>query len=139
YLEDSFDRKEGVISRMFSNKPKSSILIKAVNQKSNPVANITLKLNSKKEREYAQTDHQGYARFGMLDEGDSFSVLEKQNNEEVILNDFVCDGRSEEHTSELQSRFDLVCRLLLEKKTRSAADGHRFTCRRWCCGTRVGY
>src|SRR5438105_12768064 len=27
-----------------------------------------------------------------------------------------CDGRSEEHTSELQSRVDLVCRLLLEKK-----------------------
>src|SRR5699024_11676937 len=26
------------------------------------------------------------------------------------------DTRSEEHTSELQSRFDLVCRLLLEKK-----------------------
>src|SRR5437868_13116376 len=27
--------------------------------------------------------------------------------------------RSEEHTSELQSRFDLVCRLLLEKKKRT--------------------
>src|SRR5699024_11267593 len=26
-------------------------------------------------------------------------------------------NRSEEHTSELQSRFDLVCRLLLEKQT----------------------
>src|SRR5699024_11864118 len=26
--------------------------------------------------------------------------------------------RSEEHTSELQSRFDLVCRLLLEKKNK---------------------
>src|SRR5699024_12453665 len=26
------------------------------------------------------------------------------------------EARSEEHTSELQSRFDLVCRLLLEKK-----------------------
>src|SRR5437868_8895181 len=26
------------------------------------------------------------------------------------------ERRSEEHTSELQSRFDLVCRLLLEKK-----------------------
>src|SRR5699024_11644310 len=26
------------------------------------------------------------------------------------------NGRSEEHTSELQSRFDLVCRLLLETK-----------------------
>src|SRR2546428_9290305 len=28
-------------------------------------------------------------------------------------------GRSEEHTSELQSRSDLVCRLLLEKKKNS--------------------
>src|SRR2546422_1765734 len=27
------------------------------------------------------------------------------------------EGRSEEHTSELQSRLHLVCRLLLEKKT----------------------
>src|SRR5687768_17721058 len=31
-------------------------------------------------------------------------------------------GRSEEHTSELQSRLHLVCRLLLEKKK---------ACRRW--------
>src|SRR5699024_12624658 len=32
----------------------------------------------------------------------------------------MCGGpRSEEHTSELQSRFDLVCRLLLEKKKKS--------------------
>src|SRR5699024_12182253 len=28
--------------------------------------------------------------------------------------DLMKNGRSEEHTSELQSRFDLVCRLLLE-------------------------
>src|SRR2546428_4898175 len=28
-------------------------------------------------------------------------------------------GRSEEHTSELQSRSDLVCRLLLEKKKKT--------------------
>src|SRR5699024_11407592 len=28
------------------------------------------------------------------------------------------EARSEEHTSELQSRFDLVCRLLLEKKNK---------------------
>src|SRR5207249_8969467 len=34
--------------------------------------------------------------------------------------------RSEEHTSELQSRFDLVCRLLLEKKkTRQAPLARR--------------
>src|SRR5207249_11813127 len=31
--------------------------------------------------------------------------------------------RSEEHTSELQSRFDLVCRLLLEKKNMLAQPG----------------
>src|SRR5690349_23379752 len=30
------------------------------------------------------------------------------------------EGRSEEHTSELQSRRDLVCRLLLEKKKKRA-------------------
>src|SRR5207249_12001939 len=30
--------------------------------------------------------------------------------------------RSEEHTSELQSRFDLVCRLLLEKKKRNESN-----------------
>src|SRR5207249_6363927 len=32
--------------------------------------------------------------------------------------------RSEEHTSELQSRFDLVCRLLLEKK--KTIDNHPY-------------
>src|SRR5207249_9242246 len=32
---------------------------------------------------------------------------------------FVVYPRSEEHTSELQSRFDLVCRLLLEKKNKN--------------------
>src|SRR5207249_5574093 len=31
--------------------------------------------------------------------------------------------RSEEHTSELQSRFDLVCRLLLEQKNDELRDG----------------
>src|SRR5699024_11783348 len=33
-----------------------------------------------------------------------------------VLPIFEMHQRSEEHTSELQSRFDLVCRLLLEKK-----------------------
>src|SRR2546429_4019546 len=31
------------------------------------------------------------------------------------------DGRSEEHTSELQSRLHLVCRLLLEKKKKATS------------------
>src|SRR5438067_5286649 len=33
--------------------------------------------------------------------------------------DDLAKERSEEHTSELQSRFDLVCRLLLEKKKKN--------------------
>src|SRR5438067_5548248 len=35
--------------------------------------------------------------------------------------------RSEEHTSELQSRFDLVCRLLLEKKKNTTTKNLRNT------------
>src|SRR5699024_11354342 len=35
--------------------------------------------------------------------------------------------RSEEHTSELQSRFDLVCRLLLEKKKERNNTGRTMT------------
>src|SRR2546428_5418887 len=34
--------------------------------------------------------------------------------------------RSEEHTSELQSRSDLVCRLLLEKKKRRQHTSHPY-------------
>src|SRR5699024_12128897 len=34
----------------------------------------------------------------------------------TFFDNSACCSRSEEHTSELQSRFDLVCRLLLEKK-----------------------
>src|SRR3712207_9585164 len=38
------------------------------------------------------------------------------NNVDVLECEFVKEPRSEEHTSELQSRQYLVCRLLLEKK-----------------------
>src|SRR2546429_1698092 len=54
----------------------------------------------------------------------------------LIQGDFA--GRSEEHTSELQSRLHLVCRLLLEKKKKiytkfsSAAD----VCGDYICGGR---
>src|SRR5699024_11297046 len=48
-----------------------------------------------------------------------------QNQEEGVVPNFFmihAQDRSEEHTSELQSRFDLVCRLLLEKKNIIHAD-----------------
>src|SRR5438309_7008225 len=34
--------------------------------------------------------------------------------------------RSEEHTSELQSQFHLVCRLLLEKKKKNTNNQHQY-------------
>src|SRR5699024_12440326 len=41
---------------------------------------------------------------------------QQQQQHHMTISSSVLGGRSEEHTSELQSRFDLVCRLLLEKK-----------------------
>src|SRR5699024_12443312 len=49
----------------------------------------------------------------------NFSPLEHRIQTTTVFSlekPLVLDLRSEEHTSELQSRFDLVCRLLLEKK-----------------------
>src|SRR5260370_3116360 len=46
--------------------------------------------------------------------GDTIFIRAAQNGEHIVaLNQ---EGRSEEHTSELQSHLNLVCRLLLEKK-----------------------
>src|SRR5207249_11594210 len=47
---------------------------------------------------------EAYLNLGIL-------LLDKQESAAAV-------ARSEEHTSELQSRFDLVCRLLLEKKNK---------------------
>src|SRR5699024_11276585 len=47
---------------------------------------------------------------------DKYQVSRERQDEYAVL------SRSEEHTSELQSRFDLVCRLLLEKKKRIQAN-----------------
>src|SRR5699024_327559 len=65
--------------------------------------------------EWLGPDH--HAAFGtstelltkLLDAGERLPV-------HVHPDDAFAKDRSEEHTSELQSRFDLVCRLLLEKK-----------------------
>src|SRR5699024_12586040 len=57
-------------------------------------------------------------RLSML--GSSSSALRWATNKISLLPSIASSKalteRSEEHTSELQSRFDLVCRLLLEKK-----------------------
>src|SRR5699024_12447709 len=60
--------------------------------------------------------------FNRLEERHVTAVLSNMGRIEVdealqpYIRRFSAFSRSEEHTSELQSRFDLVCRLLLEKK-----------------------
>src|SRR5438067_6602307 len=45
----------------------------------------------------------------------------------TMVTGVVYHQRSEEHTSELQSRFDLVCRLLLEKKKKKIKNNNNIT------------
>src|SRR2546422_7647665 len=49
-------------------------------------------------------------------------VVDLRNRHLVLQRGF--EMRSEEHTSELQSRLHLVCRLLLEKKKHIKTDSH---------------
>src|SRR5699024_12223166 len=53
---------------------------------------------------------------GQSDPGISFDFFAQISLPLLLL--IFGSHRSEEHTSELQSRFDLVCRLLLEKKNK---------------------
>src|SRR5687768_18319235 len=48
-----------------------------------------------------------------------FITLRVNDDQEVANEVFKMNNRSEEHTSELQSRLHLVCRLLLEKKQKN--------------------
>src|SRR5688572_6237453 len=59
------------------------------------------------------------ASAGHMEQGASFSSpVSREGNSQ---------GRSEEHTSELQSQSNLVCRLLLEKKKNKTAKTSKFT------------
>src|SRR2546429_2544667 len=53
-------------------------------------------------------------------------LVSKVPDEQVMADlDGAVQWRSEEHTSELQSRLHLVCRLLLEKKKKQKTDKER--------------
>src|SRR2546430_4178531 len=60
------------------------------------------------------------------------TLFRSQRGQRDILNSHTCSdgrityGRSEEHTSELQSQSNLVCRLLLEKKKSRGRQRRRF-------------
>src|SRR2546430_7859904 len=69
-----------------------------------------------------EVDHTGVQLFEQLR---LIEILEYQRDLRMVASQLLLDGtgyrkRSEEHTSELQSQSNLVCRLLLEKKKKSA-------------------
>src|SRR2546422_3561549 len=55
-------------------------------------------------------------RLGVALSGERMSPRDQHAPELAVVVDLAVEDRSEEHTSELQSRLHLVCRLLLEKK-----------------------
>src|SRR3712207_8493794 len=78
-------------------------------------------INKRHEVTVVESDAHRYAvveqeleHSAMYGDGSELWVLERSGIERA---DLVVAVRSEEHTSELQSRQYLVCRLLLEKKT----------------------
>src|SRR5207249_6084435 len=88
-------------------------------------------MNQKKEQ-FGGLDKRnaaGAAALALLIAGTAVSATPRSN--------ITARSRSEEHTSELQSRFDLVCRLLLEKKKNSdASSALRHARRRTICWPR---
>src|SRR5437867_7903736 len=63
--------------------------------------------------------------FRSLGHEDDVLALEAGDLDERLVHRLrVGGGRSEEHTSELQSPYDLVCRLLLEKKKKKHVHTH---------------
>src|SRR5688572_32461591 len=59
-----------------------------------------------------------YGEYWKLRELDKLDTIYKETNGKI----WIVLKRSEEHTSELQSQSNLVCRLLLEKKKKQAVD-----------------
>src|SRR2546430_10302302 len=59
-------------------------------------------------------------RLYLIKDGGMVSCFEPKTGKPFYLQERL--ERSEEHTSELQSQSNLVCRLLLEKKKRSTID-----------------
>src|SRR5690625_6431177 len=69
------------------------------------------------DREYATEDPRGF--LAQFPQG---AILDEVQHAPELLS--YLQVRSEEHTSELQSRGHLVCRLLLEKKKKQRSSRH---------------
>src|SRR5690554_7711571 len=71
-------------------------------------------------RRVQQDGHQNRYDYGSREGGQDQETAEIENRHRSGST-HRCIGRSEEHTSELQSRPHLVCRLLLEKKKKQTS------------------
>src|SRR5689334_24277446 len=84
-----------------------------------------------RSKRHGQPDPEGAHEQGLLKGNDlALAIRDGKVEKEQQKNDRIKD-RSEEHTSELQSQFHLVCRLLLEKKntdTEASNDRQRDKC-----------
>src|SRR5699024_3068113 len=85
-----------------------------VNEKGMPIVNepITLNMLVGKGSHYSSIDWDDLLMWQEYEDMTNIHIEWEQAEGDSIAE----KRRSEEHTSELQSRFDLVCRLLLEKK-----------------------
>src|SRR5207248_5364548 len=72
------------------------------------------------EKEPVTLFMKGTPQFVMCGNSDRALRALREAGAPVTAVDVLPDPRSEEHTSELQSPYDLVCRLLLEKKKKMA-------------------
>src|SRR5699024_12483237 len=79
-------------------------------------ASITLD-DLESQRIAMENRYRSLTQSGVSENGNEWGFgLDERNPQVATMGALVDQARSEEHTSELQSRFDLVCRLLLEKK-----------------------
>src|SRR5690606_39952777 len=85
----------------------------------NPSQEEGLRLASKRIEEMIKKFEKSYA---VRDKQDVLAMCALQFAAQVEQKEIDKSSRSEEHTSELQSRENLVCRLLLEKKNASRAS-----------------
>src|SRR5438132_6925060 len=69
-----------------------------------------------RQQELVHRQHRALIAARLEDDRANERFADAQSQERVIQFAEGAQGRSEEHTSELQSHSDIVCRLLLEKK-----------------------
>src|SRR5699024_5051157 len=106
-IKEKKAQKDKNTSRIYAKFGKE-IYVAAKSGEPDPTSNQALRLTLERAKTYSVPNH-------IIDR-----AIEKakgggeENYDELRYEGF--GPRSEEHTSELQSRFDLVCRLLLEKK-----------------------